>query len=441
MKKFFYTHKIAARVIALTLSLFAISYITANCQSKQEESSGSDKIVQTYKHIAVKPGIEVLRSKDFAPLKGKRIGLLTNPTGVDRQLNSTIDILHNAKEVNLVALYAPEHGVRGDIYAGGAVKDAKDPDTGLPVYSVYGQNRKPSAEFLKNVDAVVFDIQDIGCRSYTFVSSLGLMMEACAEAGKEFIVLDRPNPLGGERVEGNIVEDGFHSFVSQFKIPYLYGLTLGELALMLNGEKMLSKGVQCKLTVIPMEGWRRKMVYEDTNLPWVLPSPHIPQIPNAYYYPVSGIMGELGYISEGVGYTLPFQLFVAEWIDAAKLSKSMNSLNLPGVRFRPIYITPYYGAKKGLYCGGVQVYITNYAKARLVEIQFLVMQELAKLYPDKKVFENANSKRFRMFDIVCGTDYIRKNFSKNYLWSDVKEYFEKDEAAFKERSKKYYLYK
>ena len=425
-------------ILPIVLAFALISSVSANCQNKSE--AGKQIEHKCKKNQKVKPGIEVLRDSGFKAVKGKKIGLLTNPTGVDSELNSTIDILHNAQDVKLVALYAPEHGVRGDIYAGASVKDAKDSATGIPVYSVYGKNRKPSPEFLSNVDAVVFDIQDIGCRSYTFVSSMGLMMEACAEAGKEFIVLDRPNPLGGERVEGNLVEDGFYSFVSQFKIPYIYGLTLGELAKMLNGEKMLKNGVQCKLTVIPMEGWHRNMLYEDTKLPWILPSPQVPQIVNAYYYPVSGIMGELGYISEGVGYTLPFQLFVAEWIDGKKLCESMNALNLPGVRFRTIYETPYFGKKQGLYCSGVQVFITDYSKARLVEIQFLVMQELAKLYPDKKTFENCDKGRFRMFDIVCGSDYIRKTFSKTYTWESIKEFFEKDEKGFKEKSSKYYLY-
>ena len=425
-------------ILPIVLAFALISSVSANCQNKSE--AGKQIEHKCKKNQKVKPGIEVLRDSGFEAVKGKKIGLLTNPTGVDSELNSTIDILHKAPNVELVALYAPEHGVRGDIYAGGAVKDAKDSATGIPVYSVFGKNRKPSPEFLKDVDAVLFDIQDIGCRSYTFVSSMGLMLEACAEAGKEFIVLDRPNPLGGERVEGNLVEDGFYSFVSQFKIPYLYGLTLGELALMLNGEKMLKDGVQGKLTVVPMEGWHRKMLYEDTKLPWILPSPHVPQIVNAYYYPVSGIMGELGYISEGVGYTLPFQLFVAEWIDGKELCERMNAMNLPGIRFRTIYETPYYGAKKGLYCSGVQVFITDYEKARLVEIQFLVMQELAKMYPDKKTFECCNKGRFRMFDIVCGSDYIRKTFSKTYTWESIKEFFEKDEKDFKERSRKYYLY-
>lgn len=417
--KFFFT--------VVLFTFFLTNNISAQCGKEKSKE-------------VVKPGIEVLRNRNFDALKGKRVGLLTNPTGVDSHLKSTIDILHEAQDVRLVALYAPEHGIRGDIYAGASVTDVKDSATGIPVYSVYGKNRKPSPEFLKDVDAVVFDIQDIGCRSYTFVSSLGLMMEACAEAGKEFIVLDRPNPLGGERVEGNLVEDGFYSFVSQFNIPYLYGLTLGELAQMLNGEKMLKGGVQCKLTVIPMEGWHRDMLYEDTHLPWVLPSPHIPSIEISKYYPVSGILGELGYISEGVGYTMPFQLFVTEWIDGAALAKRMNELKLPGIEFRPIFITPYYGGKKGLNCSGVQTYITDYKVARLVEVQFLVMQELAILHPDKKVFENCNTSRFRMFDIVSGSDYIRKTFSQNYKWSDIKEYFEKDEAAFKALSSKYYLY-
>ena len=228
--------------LPVVLAVALMTSISANCQNKSNDIRQTEHKCQHKQKV--KPGIEVLRDRGFDVLKGKRVGLLTNPTGVDSELNSTIDILHNAKDVKLVALYAPEHGVRGDIYAGAAVKDQKDSATGIPVYSVYGKNRKPSPQFLSNVDAVVFDIQDIGCRSYTFVSSMGLMMEACAEAGKEFIVLDRPNPLGGERVEGNLVEEGFHSFVSQFTIPYVYGLTLGELARMLNGEKMLKNGVQ-----------------------------------------------------------------------------------------------------------------------------------------------------------------------------------------------------
>ena len=192
--------------------------------------------------IRIKTGIEVLKEQNFRCLEGKRVGLITNPTGVDNRMRSTIDILHEAPNVNLVALYGPEHGVRGDVHAGDHVTDIKDATTGLPVYSLYGKTRKATPDMLKDVDVLVYDIQDIGCRSFTYISTMGLAMEAAAENGKEFIVLDRPNPVGGLKIEGNLVEDDCISFVSQFKIPYLYALTCGELALMLNGEKMLKDG-------------------------------------------------------------------------------------------------------------------------------------------------------------------------------------------------------
>lgn len=391
------------------------------------------------KNVVVKTGIEVLKSNGFKELQGKRIGLVTNPTGVDNNLVSTVDILYNAPGVKLVALYGPEHGVRGNVHAGDKVENSADPATGIPVYSLYGKTLKPTPEMLEGVDAIVYDIQDNGCRSYTFISTLGKLMEAAAENDKEVIVLDRPNPLGGEKVEGNLVRDGYISFVSQFKIPYLYGLTVGELAILLNEENMLGK--RCKLTVVAMEGWKRDMVYADTKLPWVLPSPHVPQDITSYYYPISGILGELGYISIGVGYTLPFQLFCAEWINAEEFAEAMNNLSLPGIKFRPIHIKPYYSVGVGTNIQGVQVYITDYKIARLTEIQFYVMQEIARLYPDRAVFDNANKGRFNMFDKVSGTNYIREEFSKNNRFSDIEEFWKADEEPFKKLSKKYYLYK
>ncbi|HOV71978.1 MAG TPA: DUF1343 domain-containing protein, partial [Dysgonamonadaceae bacterium] len=210
--------------------------------------------------IKVKTGVEVLKETGFKVLQGKRIGLITNPTGVDNQLKSTIDILHEAQGVKLVALYGPEHGVRGDVYAGDKVDTFTDPNTGVPVYSLYGSTRKPTQEMLEGVDALVYDIQDIGCRSYTYISTMYLAMQAAAENGIEFIVLDRPNPLGGLKVEGCLVEEGFFSFVSQLKVPYVYGLTCGELATLINREFMGSK--PCKLTVVKMKKWRRKMTFD-----------------------------------------------------------------------------------------------------------------------------------------------------------------------------------
>jgi len=387
----------------------------------------------------VKTGIEVLRESNFKILQGKRVGLITNPTGVDSQLKSTIDILNEASGVKLVALYGPEHGVRGDEYAGDKVETSMDKQTGIPVYSLYGKTRKATPEMLKGLDVLVYDIQDIGCRSYTFISSMGLAMEAAAENNIEFVVLDRPNPVGGLKVEGNIAEDKFISFVSQFKIPYVYGLTCGELAKFLNEENMLGK--KCRLTVVSMKGWKRKMTFDQTGLPWVLTSPHIPHSTSAFYYAASGILGEFSFMSIGVGYTLPFQLFAKDSIDADLLTKRMNDLHLPGVLFRPIYLKPFYAVGQGKNYSGVQFYLTDYKKVRLTEIQFYVMQEMAKLYPDKKCFSDETASRYNMFDKVCGTDQIRILMSKNMQVSDILPYWRKDEAAFQKLSKKYYLYK
>lgn len=386
----------------------------------------------------VKTGIDVLRESKFKILQGKRVGLITNPTGVDSQLKSTVDILNEAAGVKLVALYGPEHGVRGDVYAGDHVDNAAD-RTGVPVYSLYGKSRKPTPDMLRDVDVIVYDIQDIGCRSYTFISTMGLAMQAAAESDKEFVVLDRPNPLGGFKIEGNLAEDKFISFVSQFKIPYLYGLTCGELAKLLNNENMLGK--KCKLTVVPMKGWKRKMTYTQTGLPWVLTSPHVPYAESAAYYAASGILGEFDFMSIGVGYTLPFQLFAKDSINANVFADKMNALKLPGVLFRPINLKPFYSVGKGLNYSGVQYFITDYSKVRLTEIQFYVMQEMAKLYPEKKCFGPSTQSRYDMFDKVCGSDQIRLRFSQNMNVDDILPYWRKDEDAFRKLSKKYYLYK
>lgn len=389
--------------------------------------------------IRIQTGIEVLKNSNFKILEGKRVGLITNPTGVDNQLKSTIDILHEAPNVNLVALFGPEHGVRGDVHAGDHVDNSSDPTTGLPVGSLYGKTRKATPDMLKGIDVLVYDIQDIGCRSFTYISTMGLAMEAAAENNIEFVVLDRPNPLGGLKVEGNLAEDGYISFVSQFKIPYLYGLTCGELAQMLNEENMLAK--QCKLTVVKMKGWKRKMDYTQTGLQWIPSSPHIPHAHSAFFYPVSGIVGELGYLSIGVGYTIPFQMFAADWIKAEEFAKALNNLHLQGVHFRPMHLKPFYSVGVGTQMQGVQVHLTDYQKANLSEIQFYVMQVIAQLYPDKAVFANANEKRFDMFDKVSGSNQIRLLFAKNNRFEDIQAYWNKDVEAFKKLSKKYYLYK
>lgn len=389
----------------------------------------------------VKLGIDVLRERNFDVLKGKRVGLITNPTGVDQNLKSTIDILFESKECKLTALYGPEHGVRGDFSAGKEIDFYTDAKTNLPVYSIYGKTRKPTPEMLKGIDVLVYDIQDIGCRSYTFISTLGLAMEAAAENNIPFIVLDRPNPLGGTKVEGNLVEDGFISFVSQYKIPYVHGLTLGEFAKMLNDEGMLKNKIKCVLTVIPMEGWLREMNFAETGLQWVPSSPHIPYKETPEYYVATGILGELGYISEGVGYTIPFQTFAAEWIDGELLAQKMNALVLDGIYFRPITFKPYYGKHKDSTLHGVQLHITDYTKVNLMSLQFLFLQVHNEMYPEKNPFTNCDTSRLKMFDKVCGTSKIRELFSKRMKYEDIHSYLMKDVDAFRKLSRKYYLYR
>jgi uncharacterized protein YbbC (DUF1343 family) len=389
----------------------------------------------------VQTGLEIVRKNNFNLLKGKKVGLITNPTGIDRNLRSTIDIFHNSPEFELVALFGPEHGVRGDYGAGDYVENYTDSYTGLPVYSIYGKTRKPSKEMLHGIDVLVYDIQDIGSRSYTYISTLGLAMEAAAENNIRFVVLDRPNPLGGLKMEGLITRPGFFSFVSQFPIPYVHGLTVGELALFLNNEGLLANRVKCDLVVVAMKGWKRKMTFDQTGLLWVPTSPHIPHEYSPVFYPISGILGELYTMSIGVGYTLPFQLFAAEWVEAEKLSAALNALALPGVSFRPIHFTPYYSTSKGTIIHGVQVHLTGYSQANLSLIQFYVMQECHRLWPEKNPFEMCEPSRLNMFDKVCGSDIIRNNFVKNFAVADIQNLWMQEIPAFREKVKRYLLYK
>jgi uncharacterized protein YbbC (DUF1343 family) len=385
-------------------------------------------------------GVETLMKNNFEILKGRRVGLVTNPTGVDRSLRSTVDILHNAPEVNLVALYGPEHGVRGEFTAGEYVDFETDPSTGLPVYSLYGRTRKPSPEMLKDIDILVYDIQDIGSRSYTFISTLGLVMEAAAEKGIPVVVLDRPNPLGGIRMEGAITRPGFFSFVSQFPIPYIHGMTVGELAMFLNGERLLAGGIVCDLHVEKISGWNRSMHFTETGLPWVPSSPQIPHGDTPLYYPATGIAGELYAVSIGVGYTIPFQTFAAPWINADSLATRLNRLNLPGVLFRPIHYKPYFSTLEGKMVHGVQIHITDPSTAPLTLLQFYIMQEAHRLWPKKNLFTMCDPSRHSMFDKVCGTDEVRLTFTKSFRVDDIQDLWNRDIPAFREKAEKYFLY-
>ncbi|MEW6702459.1 MAG: DUF1343 domain-containing protein [Bacteroidota bacterium] len=385
-------------------------------------------------------GIDILQKNNFSLLSEKRVGLITNHTGVNSKLQSTLDLFKHADNFKLVAVFSPEHGLKGNGRAGQLIEDSIDTTTGIKYFSLYGKTEKPTNEMLDGIDILVYDIQDIGVRSYTYISTLGLAMEAAAENNIEFIVLDRPNPLGGLRIEGNVVDDDFVSFVSRYKIPYVYGLTAGELALLLNNKKMLTNRVQCKLIVVKMEGWKRQMKFRDTGLIWVPTSPNVPTPETPFYLVGTGILGELLVFGIGITYTIPFQTFAAEWIDADTLAKKMNALQLPGVLFRPVSYKPLYGIWQDKILNGVQIHITDFDKVSLIDLQLYFLQEHHKLYPEKNVFEMSTRMRIKMFDNVFGTDKIRKRFTSRFKVRDVKRFLEKDIKSFRKISKRYYLY-
>ena len=418
------------KLLAIILLLLPAAMILTGCQAEPSREN----------QPRVKTGLEVLVDRDFDVLQGKRVGLITNATGVDHSLVSIVDIFHQAEQVNLVALFGPEHGVRGDYDAGAYVESYIDEQTGIPVYSLYGPTRKPTPEMLEGIEVLVYDIQDIGARSYTYISTMGITMEAAAEQGIEYVVLDRPNPLGGNRVEGNIAEEGFFSFVSQYPIPYVHGLTVAELALLLNEEGMLEGGVQVELSVIPMENWQRDMAFVDTGLHWVPTSPHIPHANSPIFYVATGKFGELQILSEGVGYTLPFEIFGAEWIDADKLAANLNARYFPGVIFRPASWRPYYGRDHEKRLSGVQIHVTDYSQLNLTALGYHFLEAHHELYPDKNPFEMAATARIRMFDRVAGTSQVRRLFMKKMRYADVKDFLDKDVVAFRNLSQNYWLY-
>jgi len=330
---------------------------------------------------SVKLGIEVLAEKNSALLRGKKIGLVTNVTGVDGKLRSSVDIIHSIPDIKLTALFAPEHGIRGGIM--GFVENGRDEKTGVKVFSLHGSTRRPTEEMFKDVEILMFDMQDIGARSYTYISTMKNCMEEAAKRSIHFIVLDRPNPLGGLTVDGPVLDMNFMSFIGAGPLAYVHGMTIGEIARFFNSELKIN----CNLTVIKMEGWNRGMLWDDTGLIWVPTSPHIPEPDTPFFYPLTGILGELGLVNVGVGYTLPFKIVGAPWMDSEKIVQILNDKKLPGVYFQPFHFKPFYAKYKDEFCNGFKIIITDKKSLKPLTTGYFIIETLLATHPGKFNFK------------------------------------------------------
>ncbi len=319
-------------------------------------------------------GIDVLKRDGFRRLKDRKIGLVTNHTGLDREGQSTIDLLHKADGVTLISLFSPEHGIRGVLDK--PVPDGNDEKTGLPVYSLYGERKRPIAEQLQGIDTLVYDIQDIGCRFYTYSTTLGYVLEAAAQHQLKVVVLDRPNPIGGLAVEGPVLDQGKESFTAYHTVPVRHGLTVGELAQLFNKERKIG----ADLEVIKVEGWRRNELYDQTGLTWVNPSPNMRSLAAALLYPGIGLL-ETTNLSVGRGTDRPFEMIGAPWLDGQKLASALNEANLPGVRFVPVRFTPASSVHAGKECGGVQIFIDDWWEFESLKTGITVACHLKRLFP------------------------------------------------------------
>lgn len=386
---------------------------------------------------AVSPGIDLLVSKKRNLIEGKRIGLITNPTGITADGRQNIDLLHEDPQIDLVALFGPEHGVRGEFYAGDSVQSDVDTATGIPVHSLYGSTRRMKPEWLEGIDVLVYDILDTGNRSYTYIYTMAYAMEAARDAGIPFIVCDRPNPLGGNLVDGNILDvSKGTSFVGLYPIAYLYGMTPGELARYFNAEFEIG----ADLHVVEMEGWNRGMTFDDTGLLWVLPSQHVPHWQSTYFLAITGTFGELHRMNEGVGFTLPFEMVGAPWIDRQVFADTLNDREIPGLFFRPHTWVPRYGTYNGEKVQGVQIHITDYSKVRPVSASIHIMETLQKLYPEENPLGTAEG-RIAMFNKVMGTDQIRLNLLAGKSAEEIIASWQPEMERFLEKRENYLIYR
>ncbi|WHY59030.1 exo-beta-N-acetylmuramidase NamZ family protein [Peribacillus simplex] len=408
------------------ITLFIICLLTFGIVSSKSVTAVKEK-----KKQKVSPGIEVLLKEEKNVLSGKKVGLITNPTGIDSKLTSIVDLLNDDPDINLTALFGPEHGVRGDAQAGASVEYYIDEKTGLPVYSLYGKTKKPTPEMLKDVEVLVFDIQDVGTRYYTYIYTMAYAMEAATENDIPFIVLDRPNPQGGESVEGPVLEPEFSSFVGLYPIPLKHGMTVGELATLFNKEFKIG----ADLKVIKMKGWKRDMDYDETGLPFVLPSPNMPTVSTTFVYPATGLI-EGTNVSEGRGTTKPFELIGAPYINSEELAGKLNALRLPGVKFRAASFTPTFSKHAGKLSHGVEIYITDREEFKAVPTGLHIIKTIQDLYPGDFEFLAANN-----FNLLIGNGWVMSRIEEGSSINEIMKEYQVKQDAFKKVRKNYLLYK
>jgi len=387
----------------------------------------------------MKPGLEVLLESRINLLDGARVGLIVNPASINSRFEHAADLFHQPTRINLTALFGPQHGIRGETQDNMIEwQSFRDPRTGVPAYSLYGETRKPTPEMLENVDVLVFDLQDVGTRVYTFAYTMALAMEAARENGKRFIVLDRPNPISGVQLEGNLLESDFTSFVGMFPIPMRHAMTIGELALMFNKEF----GIGCELEVVKMEGWKREMYFDQTGLPWVMPSPNIPTPDTTTVYPGS-VMFEGTNVSEGRGTTRPFEIIGAPFIDPDVLTAQLNDDRLPGVMFRPLHFQPTFHKFAGESCGGIQLHVVDRDSFKPVITAVAIISAIRRLYqnefawkqpPYEYVFDKLP------FDVINGGSQLREDIESQMTVAEIERRWREQLDEFNNRRAPYLIY-
>jgi uncharacterized protein YbbC (DUF1343 family) len=388
---------------------------------------------------AVKLGLEKVLDEQIGLLKNQRIGLICNQATVNHNFRHAADLFFENADINLTTLFGPQHGIRGDVQDNMIeTSHTIDRQTGLPVYSLYSETREPTAEMLANVDAIVFDLQDVGCRVYTFIYTMANAMKACAKFGKKMFVLDRPNPINGIEVEGSILEKGHESFVGMFPIPMRHGLTSGELAKLFNTEF----SINCELEVVTMDEWSREDFYDETDAPWVMPSPNMPTVDTAVVFPAT-VYFEGTQVSEGRGTTRPFEIVGAPYINSNEYAEALNSLQLPGVTFRAIEFLPTFQKHGGVGSGGVFVHVLDRDSFKPVITGAAMVKTCFDLYSEEFKWKNPPYEYVfdrNPFDVIAGTTKLRESFEQGIKLSEIEKSWKEDENSFRALREKYFLY-